>query len=59
MTSGISAALASELAGVFGALLDTPVVTTPTDVRPSGRQWIAVIKSDNGSHGVGEICFDG
>lgn len=58
MTSEISAALASELAGVFGALLDTPVVTTPTDVRPSGRQWIAVIKSDNGSHGVGEICFD-
>jgi flagellar motor switch protein FliN len=58
MTSELSAALASELAGVFGALLDTPVVTTPTDVRPSGRQWIAAIKSDNPSHGVGEICFD-
>ena len=27
----IAAALASELAGVFGALLDTQVVTTPTD----------------------------
>jgi flagellar motor switch protein FliN len=58
MTSELSAALASELAGVFGALLDTQVVTTPTDVRPSGRQWIAVIKSDSSAHGVGEICFD-
>src|SRR4051812_24320635 len=58
MTSEVSAALASELAGVFGALLDTPVVTTPTDVRPSGRQWVAVVKSDDGAHGVGELCFD-
>jgi len=58
MTSELSAALASELAGVIGALVDTPVVTTPTDVRPSGRQWVAVIKSDSGAHGVGELCFD-
>ena len=47
MTSELSAALASELAGVFGALLDTPVVTTPADVRPSGRHWVATIESDN------------
>ena len=58
MTSEISAALASELAGVFGALLDTAVVTTPTDVRPSGRQWVATIRSDSSAHGTGEICFD-
>jgi flagellar motor switch protein FliN len=58
MTSELSAALASELAGVIGALLDTPVVTTPTDVRPSGRQWVAAIKSDSASHGVGEMVFD-
>jgi len=58
MTSELSAALASELAGVIGALLDTPVVTNPTEVRPSGRQWVAVIKSDSSAHGVGEICFD-
>ena len=53
MTSELSAALASELAGVFGALLDTAVVTTPTDVRPSGRQWVATIRSDSSSHGTG------
>ena len=58
MTSELSAALASELAGVFGALLDTAVVTTPTDVRPSGRQWVATIRSDSSSHGTGEVCFD-
>ena len=58
MTSELSAALASELAGVFGALLDTAVVTTPTDVRPSGRQWVATIRSDSSSHGTGELCFD-
>jgi flagellar motor switch protein FliN/FliY len=58
MTSEISAALASELAGVFGALLDTAVVTTPTDVRPSGRQWVATIRSDSSAHGTGELCFD-
>jgi hypothetical protein len=37
MTSELSAALASELAGVFGALIDTAVVTTPAEVRPSGH----------------------
>ena len=58
MTSELSAALASELAGVFGALLDTPVVTTPTDSRPTGRHWVATVKSDNPAHGVGELCFD-
>ena len=58
MTSELSAALASELAGVFGALIDTPVVTTPADVRPSGQYWLATIKSDNPAHGVGELCFD-
>lgn len=58
MTSELSAALASELAGVFGALLDTAVVTTPTDVRPSGRQWVATIRSDSSAHGTGELCFD-
>jgi flagellar motor switch protein FliN/FliY len=58
MTSDLAAGIASELAGVFGALVDTPVITTPTDVRPSGRHWIATIKSDNSSHGMGELCFD-
>ncbi|HEV8395354.1 MAG TPA: FliM/FliN family flagellar motor switch protein [Vicinamibacterales bacterium] len=58
MTSELSAALASELAGVFGALIDTAVVTTPTDVRPSGRHWVAIVKSDNPAHGTGELCFD-
>ena len=58
MTSELSAALASELAGVFGALIDTPVVTTPAEVRPSGQYWLATIKSDNAAHGVGELCFD-
>ena len=58
MTLELSAALASELAGVFGALLDTPVVTTPTEVRPSGRHWVATIRSDNPGHGSGELCFD-
>jgi flagellar motor switch protein FliN/FliY len=58
MTSELSAALASELAGVFGALLDTQVVTTPTEVRPTGRHWVATIKSDLAAHGSGELCFD-
>ena len=58
MTSELSAALASELAGVFGALIDTPVVTTPAEVRPSGQHWLATIKSDNSAHGIGELCFD-
>jgi flagellar motor switch protein FliN/FliY len=58
MTSELSAALASELAGVFGALIDTAVVTTPAEVRPSGQYWLATIKSDNAAHGVGELCFD-
>jgi len=58
MTSELSAALASELAGVFGALIDTAVVTTPAEVRPSGQYWLATIKSDNPAHGVGELCFD-
>lgn len=58
MTSELSAALASELAAVFGALLDTAVVTTPTEVRPSGRHWVATITSDNAAHGAGELCFD-
>jgi flagellar motor switch protein FliN/FliY len=58
MTSELSAALASELAGVFGALIDTAVVTTPAEVRPSGQHWLATIKSDNPAHGVGELCFD-
>jgi len=58
MTSELSAALASELAGVFGALIDTPVVTTPAEVRPSGQYWLATIKSDNPAHGIGELCFD-
>ena len=58
MTSELSAGLASELAGVFGALLDTQVVTTPADVRPSGRHWVATIASGNPAHGTGELCFD-
>jgi flagellar motor switch protein FliN len=58
MTSELSAALASELAGVFGALLDTPVATTPTDSGPTGRHWVAIVKSDNPAHGSGELCFD-
>lgn len=58
MTSELSAGLASELAGVFGALIDTTVVTTPTDVAPSGQHWLATIKSDNPAHGIGELCFD-
>lgn len=58
MTSELSAGLASELAGVFGALIDTPVVTTPTDVPPSGQHWLATITSDNPAHGIGELCFD-
>jgi flagellar motor switch protein FliN len=58
MTSELSAALASELAGVFGALIDTAVVTTPAEVRPSGQYWLATIKSENAAHGVGELCFD-
>jgi flagellar motor switch protein FliN len=58
MTSELSAALASELAGVFGALIDTVIATTPTDSRPTGRHWVAAIASDNPSHGAGELCFD-
>jgi len=58
MTSELSAALAGELSGVFGALLDTPIVTTPTDSRPTGRHWRATIKSDNAAHGVALVCID-
>jgi flagellar motor switch protein FliN len=58
MTSELSAALASELAGVFGALLDTPVVTSPTDERPAGRHWKATVKSDNPAHGTAIFCVD-
>jgi flagellar motor switch protein FliN/FliY len=58
MTSELSAALAGELSGVFGALLDTPIVTTPADSRPTGRHWRATIKSDNAAHGVALVCID-
>jgi len=58
MTSELSAALAGELAGVLGALLDTPVVTTPTEERPAGRHWKATIKSDTPAHGTAVLCID-
>jgi flagellar motor switch protein FliN/FliY len=58
MTSELSAALASELAGVLGALLDTQVVTTPTEERVSGRHWKATIKSDAPAHGTAVLCLD-
>ena len=59
MTSELSAALASELAGVFGALLDTPVVTTPTD-EPADAAATGWPRSSRTTpaHGVGELCFD-
>ena len=58
MTSELSAALVNELIGVFSALLDTPVVSTPTDDRPSGRHWRATIKSDTPAHGTAVVCID-
>ena len=58
MTSELSAALTEELTGVFSALLDTPIVATPTDSRPTGRHWRATIKSDNSAHGAALVCID-
>jgi flagellar motor switch protein FliN/FliY len=58
MTSELSAALVNELVGVFSALLDTPVVASPTEERPSGRHWRATLKSDNPAHGAASVCVD-
>jgi flagellar motor switch protein FliN/FliY len=58
MTSLLSMALASELAGVFGALLDTQFVQQPTDERPAGRYWLVTIASGKPIHGTARLRFD-
>jgi flagellar motor switch protein FliN/FliY len=58
MTTQLTAAIAEELAIVLGALLDTPVVTSPSDEHPSGRHWVAVVKTDHVAHGTAMLRFD-
>ena len=58
MTSELSTALVNELVAVFSALLDSPVVTTPTDDRPSGRHWRATITSDSPAQGSAVVRVD-
>jgi flagellar motor switch protein FliN/FliY len=58
MTPQITSSIADELAGVLGALLDTPVVSSPGDERLSGRHWAATVRADQASQGTVVVRFD-
>jgi len=58
MTPELASAIASELATVFGALLDTPMVSTNVDQALTGRHWAATVVADHEGQGAATLCFD-
>ena len=57
MTPELASAIASELATVFGALLDTPMVSTNVDQALTGRHWAATVVADHEGQGAATLCF--
>ncbi len=58
MTPELASAIASELATVFGALLDTPMVASQVDQPLKGRHWAATVVAAHEVQGAATLCFD-
>ena len=58
MTPELASAIASELATVLGALLDTPMVSSKVDQRLTGRHWAATVVAEHEAQGAAILCFD-